>query len=191
MDDKPPQLWTVGHGRLPIEQFLDNLGMNAIESIVDVRTTPASVWAPQYNLVVLKRALSDAGVSYVPMGKELGGRPQEPRYYDADGHVFYRELAKSERFRSGIARLEAGAQRFRVAVMCSEAEPTKCHRNLLIGRVLRQIGHPVTHILADGKTAPFDDHLVAAVGLPGFEEDPWRSLVQVRQDPRPNDSFAG
>ncbi|MDF2899376.1 MAG: hypothetical protein K0Q46_6162 [Rhodococcus erythropolis] len=188
---EPEEIWTLGHGLKSIEDFLETATHNGIQSIVDVRSTPASTRAPQYNAHALRRSLAGIGVSYVPMGAELGGRPPEDEFYDAEGHVLYRHLAESARFRSGINRLESGARRFRVAILCSETDPTRCHRNLLIGRVLRERGHRVSHILSDGRTVAFDDQLVSVVGLPGFEEDQWRSLVQVRQGPLLNDSFSG
>jgi len=188
---EPTEIWTLGHGLKSIDDFLATATDNNIESIVDVRSTPASTRAPQYNAIALKRSLTEIGVSYVPMGAELGGRPPEAEFYDSDGHVLYRRLAGSGRFRAGISRLESGARRFRVAILCSESDPTRCHRNLLIGRVLRERGHRVSHILSDGRTVAFDDQLVSVVGLPGFEEDQWRSLVQVRQVPLLNTSFSG
>ena len=40
-----------------------------------------------------------------------------------------------------------------VAIMCSEADPTQCHREKLIARSLRARGVEVTHILPDGSAA--------------------------------------
>lgn len=181
--------WTIGHGRLEGESLIDTLRQHGITSVVDVRSTPSSARSPQFNAPALKRELRGAGIAYVPMGVELGGRPPETRFYDDGGHVLYRHLAASPRFQAGIARLLQGATRYRVALLCSESDPTRCHRNLLIGRVLRQQGHSVIHIMPGGESKKFDDRLIAAVGLPGIEEDPWRSLVQVRQDPQRKSSF--
>jgi uncharacterized protein (DUF488 family) len=35
-------------------------------------------------------------------------------------------------------------------LLCSEEDPSKCHRHLLIGRVLRDRGVAVSHIRGDG-----------------------------------------
>ncbi len=35
--------------------------------------------------------------------------------------------------------------------MCSEENPSRCHRHLLIGRVLRERDVPVSHIRGDGR----------------------------------------
>jgi uncharacterized protein (DUF488 family) len=70
--------------------------------------------------------------------------------YDEEGRVLYGEVARSPRFRRGLDRLTEGAARFRVAMLCSEENPTHCHRRLLITRVLNSEGVIVTHIRADG-----------------------------------------
>jgi len=181
MDDAL-RIWTIGHGLLELTQFLPLLAKYEISAVSDVRSQPYSERAPQYNREALAATLESASIAYVFQGRELGGRPAEAELYDADGHVLYRRLAEVPRAVDGINHLIAGARNGRVAVLCSESDPDRCHRNLLVGRMLRERGAHVTHILKDGKTKEFEDALVAAVGLPGLEEDPWRSLVQVRPE---------
>lgn len=183
------KIWTIGHGLMPFAALQKLLVLHRIGAVADVRTTPASNRAPQFNKRDLDRSLAVIGVAYVPLGNELGGRPPENQFYDDEGFVLYRPLSRSPRFVSGIERLERGAERFRLAILCSESDPTKCHRNLLVGRAMRERGHDVTHILPGGKTRPFDDHLITGVGLPGLEEDQWKSLVQVRQGLPQSSSF--
>ncbi len=182
-DSGSSELWTIGHGTLAFERFVGALQQNEITAVADVRTVPASSRAPDYNSAALKRALPAANIAYVQLGKELGGRPPEDEFYDKTGHVLYRPLSQSPRFLSGLERLEVGTREGRVAVLCSESDPDRCHRNLLVGRAMRMREYRVTHILSSGRTKPFDDHLVSGVGLPGLEEDPWRSLVRVRLEP--------
>lgn len=182
-DTEAVQVWTIGHGRHEIGRFIQLLDLHSIEVLVDVRTTPGSRWAPHFNSHSLQEYLKKCGKQYVMLGGELGGRPPELEYFDEHGHVLYRPLSESVRFKSGLHRLITGASEYKVAIMCSESDHEKCHRNLLVGRALRIEGHRVTHILPDGGARQFDDHLVTGIGLPGFnEEDPWRSLVQVRPE---------
>jgi uncharacterized protein (DUF488 family) len=97
------------------------------------------------------------GSSYVFLGAELGGRPPEPELYDAGGHVRYAELATRPRFLEGIARLEEGAQRHRVAMLCSEEDPARCHRRLLVVPALIADGVAVVHIRGDGTASTEPD----------------------------------
>ena len=64
--------------------------------------------------------------------------------------MLYGRLAATPAFRDGIDRVLAGAQAQRIALLCSEEDPSRCHRHLLIGRVLRERGVPVTHIRRGG-----------------------------------------
>ena len=62
----------------------------------------------------------------------------------------YDRLAESPAFQTGISRLMKGIVLYRVALMCSEEDPTNCHRRLLIGKVLREREVNVLHIRKRG-----------------------------------------
>ena len=144
-------LYSIGHSNHPLDAFLDLLRSHGIEVLLDVRSAPYSRYVPHFNPANLKTALKEAGFQYIYMGKELGGRPEGAEFYDAEGHVRYDRLAESPLFLAGLDRLITGAERYRVAMMCSEENPTDCHRRLLITRVLAGRGIPVQHIRGDGR----------------------------------------
>lgn len=144
-------LYSIGHSNHPLDAFLDLLRSHGIEVLLDVRSAPYSRYVPHFNPANLKTALKEAGFQYIYMGKELGGRPEGAEFYDAEGHVRYDRLAASPLFLAGLDRLITGAARYRVAMMCSEENPTDCHRRLLITRVLAGRGIPVQHIRGDGR----------------------------------------
>lgn len=144
-------LFTIGHSSHPVEVFLDLLRKHDIEVLVDVRSNPYSRVVSHFDSPALKDALSRTHVKYLYLGRELGGRPENPEFYDDRGHVLYFRVAESVLFQEGIERLEAGIAKYRVAIMCSEENPTGCHRRLLIGRVLTSDGYVLHHIRADGR----------------------------------------
>ena len=169
-----------------------------MEVIADVRSQPRSTYAPQFDEVSLRNALRAKGIQYVPMGEELGGRPSGPGMYDKDGHVQYDRVAASEKFKHGLERLLTGSSGHRVAILCTEEDPTNCHRRLLIGPVLRGHGVEVEHLRGDGSIQSEAD-----VGaderlryperyqetLFDHEEDQWRSIRSVSGGiPRPSSS---
>lgn len=141
---------SIGHSTHPIEAFLDLLRKHRVQVVVDVRTSPFSRFNPQFDRQHLQRELRESGIRYLFMGTELGGKPAGEQFYDPDGCVLYGRLAKSPSFTDGLGRLIEGATRFRVAMMCSEEDPSGCHRFLLITRVLLDRGVDVTHIRGDG-----------------------------------------
>ena len=150
MSQSRPSSFTIGHSNHGAEVFLELLLTHAVEEVVDVRSSPHSRYNPQFNRKTLQAALADAGVGYVFMGAELGGRPGDPSCYDDEGRVQYDRLAATDAFKEGIQRVLQRAGQRRMALMCSEKEPLDCHRTLLIARVLTARGIAVAHILAGG-----------------------------------------
>ncbi|HET7076921.1 MAG TPA: DUF488 domain-containing protein [Chloroflexia bacterium] len=142
---------TIGHSNQSLEEFLRLLRLHQVDVLVDVRSHPFSKYTVHFNAPALKDSVTAAGIKYLYLGKELGGRPEELDYYDAEGHVLYGRVAEAAWFLDGIARLEKGRRQYRVAVMCSEENPAGCHRRLLVGRVLAARGTPVQHIRGDGR----------------------------------------
>ena len=146
-----PAVFTVGHSNVTLEAFIALLKQQGIEVLVDVRSQPYSKYVPHFNAGVLKPAILAAGMKYLYLGKELGGRPDDRRFYDGDGHVLYGLVAESDGFKAGIERLLRGAREHRLALMCNEENPAGCHRRLLVGRVLAERGVTVLHIRGDGR----------------------------------------
>ena len=186
-------VWTIGHSKHESQALLDLLQANNIQVLVDVRTAPYSKMAPQFNQAALSSSLTDAGIRYLHMGKELGGRPDGDHMYDENGYVFYNLVAETELFSSGIDRLIEGIEKFRVAIMCSEGNPDGCHRTLLVGRVLQQHGVKVLNILPNGETNELQDLNGSRSEQTLFGEEvevkEWKSAVSVRQATQPKDSL--
>ena len=144
-------IYTIGHSNHTLDAFLSLLHLHRIEVLIDTRSAPYSRFAPQFNKDALKAAVLEQGIKYGHYGRELGGRPEGDEFYDAGGHVLYGEVAQSPLFQEGLARLVGGAEKRRVALLCSEEDPNVCHRRLLITRVLDGLGVEVAHIRGDGR----------------------------------------
>jgi uncharacterized protein (DUF488 family) len=180
-----------------LETFLSLLSAHAIEVVVDTRSQPYSRYSTQFNGDKLAVELTKSDIKYLFMGNELGGRPKQQQFYDDEGHVLYSRLAQSDLFLEGIDRVEKGINKFRVALMCSEEDPTVCHRYLLIGRVLKERGARIRHIRGDGRLqsdeeleshqSPKDDGQLLLFEEP--KETPWRSLRSVLPKSRQPSSF--
>ena len=131
--------------------------------------------------------MTQAGIRYVFLGKELGGRPESRDCYDAEGHVLYGKVAASESFQRGLAKLEKALPTRRMALCCAEENPSDCHRRLLVSKVLIERGIEVLHLRADGRIQPeralCEAEEVERGGqqtLFGEEEVPvWRSIRSV------------
>jgi uncharacterized protein (DUF488 family) len=151
-------VFTIGHSNHSLDQLLTLLRDNEISAIADVRSSPFSRYQPHFNSKPFRDWLAQNTIGYVPLGQELGGRIEDPSCY-IDGQIQYPLVAKTAPFNRGIDRLLEGMQKYRIAIMCSEGEPTDCHRFLLISRLLMDFGTQVGHIMVGGAVLSHDDVL--------------------------------
>ena len=189
----PTSVLSIGHSNHEPEFFLDLLERHGVEVVADVRSVPRSGYSPQFDRPALERILGDRGIRYVFLGDLLGGRPTGDEYYDPSSHVRYDRLAESPEFLGGLDRLIVGTERYVVAMMCSEEDPTTCHRHLLISRVLTERGTPVGHIRKDGRVEteadlPPQPALQIETSLFGEETSTWRSIRPVSRGGPPGGS---
>lgn len=142
-------IYSVGHGRKPIELFLKELHSFSIAFLCDVRSTPYSRFNPQYNRESLKASLEKAGIAYVYLGDLLGGQPKDGNCY-INGNISYTKVAEQDFFKRGIERLLTAQHKgIRIAMMCSETKPEDCHRSRLIGHELLKLGLSLKHITGE------------------------------------------
>ncbi len=164
-------IYTVGHSTHEMSTFINLLCQHEITAICDVRSHPFSRFVPQFSRVNLKEVLVGAGIAYVFLGKELGGRSDNPACY-RQGKVQFDRLAKEPSFSDGIGRVLQGMHRYRIALMCAERDPLECHRALLVGRRLFEDGVSIIHIHADGAVethSALESRLLAVNKLPGCD----------------------
>ena len=146
------ELYTIGHSNHTAEAFCRLLAAHEIQIVVDVRSAPFSKYVPHFNKKEIAPALTGQGFQYLFMGDMVGGKPADPKWYDAKNKVRYDLLAQSITFRQGIQRIVKGiAQEYRIVLMCAEENPLTCHRHLLIARTFEQEENTtVLHIRNDG-----------------------------------------
>lgn len=144
-----PTVFTIGHSNHSIDDFLRLLADHEIEVLIDTRSSPYSKYSSHFNHENLKLAVTDAGRKYYFLGRELGGKPKDPSFYDANGHVLYGKIAETAPFEEAIQKVLKGIASYKVALMCGEEDPSNCHRRLLIARVLLDRGVEVLHIRGD------------------------------------------
>ena len=142
---------TIGHSNHSAPAFLALLQAHGVELLADIRSQPASRFAPQFSRAALERSLAEAGIAYRWFGEGLGGRPRDPALYGAAGHPDYARMAASAGFTAALDALLEAASKTTTAIMCAARDPQKCHRNQLVTPALLARGATVQHILADGK----------------------------------------
>jgi uncharacterized protein (DUF488 family) len=165
-DERTPIL-TVGYGLRDADELVALLHRYGVEYVGDVRSVPYSRRRPQFSREPLDRLFRAAGFRYVFLGETLGGRPDDPACYDADGHVDYDLCRTAPSFVAGIERVaNAYREGHRLALLCSEARPIDCHRSKLLAEMLVERGVLVMHIDEDGNLV---EHAEIAARLRGSQ----------------------
>jgi uncharacterized protein (DUF488 family) len=147
------EMLTVGHSNHDERGFLELLRGAEVEAVADVRANARSRH-PHFNRAALEASLQAAGIDYVELGEELGGRRQplagSPNdAWEADAFRGYADHMASDEFAAGLARLiELGSTEC-TAVMCAEADWRRCHRRLVSDALVVR-GWTVDHLLRDG-----------------------------------------
>ena len=137
-------VYALGHSNRSIEDFLDLLTANAIDDLVDIRAHPGSRKYPWFNQDRLASALAGQGIGYLHCAG-LGGRrrPAAASVNTAANTAWqnasfraYADYMQTAEFAAALDGLVAITVGRRVAIMCTEAVPWRCHRRLVTDALL-------------------------------------------------------
>src|SRR5215467_12409461 len=145
-------IFTLGHSTLPIERFVAVLQAYGIERLADIRTIPRSRHNPQFNDTTLANSLRAQHLDYVHL-RALGGlrhaRKDSPNTgWRNESFRGFADYMQTEEFESALEALIRMGKEKRLAIMCSEAVPWRCHRSL-VSEALRMRDVPVVEILSE------------------------------------------
>jgi uncharacterized protein (DUF488 family) len=145
---------TIGHSTRSIEEFIELMQENGVRRLFDVRTVPRSRHNPQFNGDSLPATLAQEDIRYAHL-PGLGGlrhaRADSPnRGWHNDSFRGFADYMQTAEFAENIENLIEFSKRERVAVMCAEAVPWRCHRSLIADALLVR-GVRVVHILGKAK----------------------------------------
>lgn len=138
--DALPVMLTIGHSTHPLNEFVDMLLAHGVTRVVDVRTVPRSFHNPQFNKTSLPRSLKKAGLGYVHM-PGLGGLRHAKRDsinmgWRNTSFRGYADYMQTPEFEESLNELIELANHDRIALMCAEAVPWRCHRSLIADALL-------------------------------------------------------
>ncbi len=144
----PLVVMTIGHSTHPVAEFIHLLHSHGIARLVDVRTVPRSRHNPQFNREALAQSLEAAQIHYSYMPGLGGFRRARGDLANADSAGVaqstalnagwrnasfrgYADYMQAEEFERNLEQLIALAATEKVAIMCAEAVPWRCHRSLI------------------------------------------------------------
>jgi uncharacterized protein (DUF488 family) len=126
---------TIGHSIRTLEEFVQLLEAYGVTLLVDVRTVPRSRHNPQFNKETLPNTLKHYGIKYIHMPDIGGLRRPKPnsvnlawKYSSFRGYADYMQ---TKEFTDSLLKIMALARENRLALMCAEALPWRCHRSLI------------------------------------------------------------
>ncbi len=149
-------VWTIGHSHRTWGEFLPLLVEHGIQWLADVRSYPRSRRHPQFDRENLRSALLEAGIFYQHF-PELGGLrdarlERSPNTaWPEGGFRNYADYMLSDEFRQGVESLLQTCRAHATVVLCAEADPYRCHRQLLSDYLVLVNGMQVLHILEPGR----------------------------------------
>jgi uncharacterized protein (DUF488 family) len=143
------EIFAIGHSTRTLEQFIEILKAHGITLLADIRTIPKSRHNPQFNAESLLRELPKVGIAYRHL-KELGGLRRAAKDsvntgWENASFRGYADYMQMPDFVHAIRDLMDMAKKERVAIMCAEGNPFRCHRSL-VADALTVRGARVLHI---------------------------------------------
>jgi len=151
--ESPHTIHTIGHSTRTIEFFVNLLQSHDIGLVMDVRRWPASRRMPHFNRAALAESLKQNGIDYLWRGDLGGFRKPSPDSVNTAWRVAtfraYADFMLTPEFERIMGEVEPITSAQRAALMCAEAVPWQCHRQLLADAfVVRDWS--VRHIMDNG-----------------------------------------
>ena len=173
---------TIGHSTRTHDEFIGLLHVHGMKCLIDVRRYPGSRRHPHFSREALQQSLPAAGIAYEHEAA-LGGR----RASSASDSVnsawrsasfrAYADYMSTQEFADALERVIARAAELRTVIMCAEAVPWRCHRQLIADAlVARGIG--VRHIITGARAEEHALHEEARVMSGGRVTYPGRPAQQ-------------
>jgi uncharacterized protein (DUF488 family) len=143
-------IYTIGHGRRPVEELVDCLHEAGVQTLVDVRRYPFSRRNPQFNQPALAAATGKAGLAYVH-AVEMGGLREQvtgEELFPCLGQ--FASYAAHMRTAEWQEALDSALAQPDPCFMCAETPWLRCHRRF-IAELLAARGHDVVHLIRPGE----------------------------------------
>ena len=151
------RVYTIGHSTRSIDDFIHLLKSHDVQRVIDVRTLPRSRFNPHFDITRLPALLRAAHLHYTHLPGLGGPRrplPDSPNTgWRNKSFRGYADHMQSANFKLSLERCLELASVERVALMCAEAVPWRCHRSL-IGDALVARGTDALEIADDSRVRP-------------------------------------
>ena len=143
------EVFTVGYEGTTIDTFIDNLQVNKIDCVLDIRALPLSR-KPGFSKIKLAERLSLAGVRYIHLA-ELGTPKniREKLKSTQDYSTFFKKMERYLAAQTEAIELAYNhVMNSRCCLMCFERLADHCHRRIVAEQIKAADGDglQITHI---------------------------------------------
>jgi uncharacterized protein (DUF488 family) len=137
ISESTTRFFTIGYGGLKsFDELKDILDGNGITMLIDIRSKPYSRKWKKTDVSWNKKALQEYFSGRYNHMVEMGGLGYESNEYER-----WIKIAKIR-----INEIIDLSKMHKVALMCAEKDPNKCHRKLFAARALEELGFSVYHL---------------------------------------------
>jgi uncharacterized protein (DUF488 family) len=166
MEEKPT-IFTIGYQGYTLPELVSDLKEHDVEALVDVRYDAYSR-RPEFRKGYLQKTIEEAGLEYVHR-PELGTptRLRKKITDEKSGNevfkLYFERISRVNlRYVEAIADL---TRQKRVALMCMERDPRRCHRKILADFLAKRFGFQIVHLAPPKKTKPRRENTQLTLGL--------------------------
>ena len=144
-------LFTIGYEKLDQKQFMTHLASHGVDVVADIRKLPVSR-KKGFSKTALRETLNCKGIDYLnyqALGapKELRDELHKSGNYDSFFQKYENNISdKTDQFNDILSFINSGRK---VALLCFERNPQKCHRKV-VAEVIRKLdgnGLKIEHIV--------------------------------------------
>lgn len=145
-------LATIGYQGATVDTFRQALKRAGIELLVDIRAV-ASSRRPGFSKSKLAANVNEIGIDYLhlrALGTPADGRvAARARHHDEMRKIFLAHLATPDAQDALGDLAEIVRSGRRVCLLCFEADPEHCHRNIVAASLASMIPVTITHLVPD------------------------------------------
>ena len=146
---------TIGYQSATLESFLRALASARVELLVDIRAV-ASSRRPGFSKTKRAANVADVGIDYLHL--RARGTPADGRAAARAGHhaemrtIFLAHMATAEAQDAleDLAQIVRSGRR--VCLLCFEADPAHCHRNIVASTLAAMMPLEILHLIPDADT---------------------------------------
>jgi uncharacterized protein (DUF488 family) len=143
---------TIGYEAATMRSFLDALTEAKVQLLVDVRAV-ASSRRPGFSKTKLAANLAEAGIDYLhlrALGTPADGRAAARAGRHEEMRVIFTEQLATPEAQGQLDTVEELVKSGRrLALLCFEARPEHCHRNLVANALAERMPVRIEHLFPD------------------------------------------